>query len=155
MKLKCQYFGHLMWRADSLVKTMMLGKLEGKRRRGWQMIRWLDGIIDSMDMSLSKLLEIVKHREAWYAVVHGFTKGWTWLSDWTTKFWSNSAVMCPMYLDKSFHLLDLQSNFRIELCCLDMCESSYTVLWFQVNTGSWQSGSFLKCWNSVSCLGLG
>ena len=138
-----------MWRADSLVKTMMLGKLEGRRRRGWQMIRWLDGIIDSMDTSLSKLLEIVKHREAWYVRVG---------HDWVTEQQNSGPTLlsvCPMYLDKSFHLLDLQSNFRIELCCLDMCESSYTVLWFQVNTGSWQSGSFLKCWNSVFCLGLG
>ena len=84
LKLKLQYFGHLMWRADSLEKTLMLGKIEGKRRRGWQRMRWLHGIINSMDKNLSKLQVIVEDRGDWRAAVHGVKKSWIWLSDWIT-----------------------------------------------------------------------
>ena len=106
LKLKFQYFDHLMRRSNWLEKTLMLGKTEGRKRRDWQRMRWFDGTIDSMGMSLSKLREKAKDREAWHAAFHGVTKSWTWLSDWSTTL----NVYNLMSLDICMHQWNYHQN---------------------------------------------
>ena len=121
LKLKAQHSGHLMWRADSFEKALMLGKIEGRRRRVWQRMRWLNGITDSMDMSLGKLQELVMDREAWCAAVHGVAKSWTQLSDWTEL--KNTGLLKFIY-HSPHAFIHLFNNYL--LCTLHVADTVVT-----------------------------
>ena len=128
MRLKLQYFGHLMWRIDSLEKTLMLGGIGGRRRRGWQRMRWLDGITGLILRGLNELGERVMDREAWRAAIHGVAKSQTWLSDWTELNWTD-CIMCVFILNcRNFlYILYTQTLLYVSYCsvaklCLTLCD---------------------------------
>ena len=155
-KMKLQYFGHLMQRVDSLEKTLMLGGTEGRRRRGRQRIRWLDGITDSWVMGLGGLRELVMDREVWRAMIHGVAKSWTQLSDWTELNWSKRPWVWNFYFTFCSTLKHMQNYYNKKACLLDNIQNHLTHhMWSKGSAGEadterWDAWAFSVSWTWVS-----
>ena len=151
LKLKCQCSGHQMQRSDSFEKNLMLGKIEGRRRRGWQRMRWLDGITDSMGMSLNQLQQLVMNRETWHAADHGITKNWTWLSEWAELNWIFDFLSSfwKLKFSRCYLLSFIPSFFSILHSLFSVSSPKYTSYCIKLNNFLYLCHHFLSFWTAV------